>query len=108
MTKRRKYEIEDRKYRIQEYLNGLPYDDYRIAKNKLPLALGVSKRTFERWMYLTTGDKLEIPADKLAIIAKYLGKQIEEFFNYKVPQFNTAKLKALKNEELINRLNLTR
>lgn len=108
MTKRRKYAVEERKYKIQEFLNGLPYDDYRIAKNKLPLALGVSKRTFERWMYLTNEDRLEVPADKLAIIAKYLDKKMEEFFNYKVPQFNTAKLRALENEKLIAQLNLTR
>jgi hypothetical protein len=108
MAKRKKYAVDERKYKIQEFLNSLPYEDYRIAKNKLPLALGVSKRTFERWMYLTHDDRLEVPADKLAIIAKFLGKKIEDFFNYKIPQYNTAKLRSLENEKLIAQLNLTR
>lgn len=108
MSKNKKFSVRDRKYTIQELIYRLPFEEYRIAKNKLPLALGVSKRTFERWMYITLGEKLEVPADKLAIIAKYLGQPIEELFNYKIPQYNTAKLRDLENETLIKQLKLTR
>lgn len=95
-----------RKYNILDRLNQLPHEEYRIAKNKLPLALKISKRTFERWIYLSELDRLEIPADKLAIIAKYLCCTIEELFNYKIPQFNTSKLKMLEDDSLALELNL--
>ncbi len=97
-----------RKYNILKHLKQLPHEEYKIAKNKLPLALNVSKRTFERWMYLTQDQSLEVPADKLAVIAKFFNVKIEEMFNYEIPQINTKHLKKLGNEKIANELNLTR
>ena len=95
-----------RKYTIYTKLNKLTNDDYRIAKNKLPLALNISKRTFDRWMYVYIDEKLEAPADKLAVIAKFLGCKFEEMFNYDIPQYNTSKLKRLTQNNLATDLNL--
>ncbi|GAA4276300.1 hypothetical protein [Aquimarina mytili] len=102
--------IKTKKYKILECLKKLPYEEYRIAKKNLPFALEVSKRTFERWLYLETGSKMQIPADKLAIVSNYLGlESMDELINYEVPQYTTTKLKKLEYEEdinLINELNL--
>ncbi len=98
---RKKTDLKNKKYKILERLKQLPYSEYRIAKEKLPIALDVSKRTFERWLYLTKVDKGEIPADKLAIIASFfgLGDNLGALLNYKVPKFNTKKLEKLKGSD---------
>lgn len=95
-----------RKYTIYQKLNQLPHDEYRIAKHKLPMALKVNKRTFLRWVYLYKDERLEIPADKLAIIAKFLGCSVDEMFNYEIPQFNIAALRRLNHDQLAKDLNL--
>lgn len=97
-----------KKYTIHSKLNKLSYKEYKIARNKLPLALKVNKRTFDRWMRIPIEDAAEIPADKLAVIAKFLGCKIEEMFNYPIPQFNTKKLQALEEDDLAQSLNLIR
>ena len=97
-----------RKYLIFNELNKLPYEEHLIAKSKLPVVLGVSKRTFERWTYLYIDERLEIPADKLAILANYFDCPIEKLFNYTIPQYNTAQLKSLETNQLAEELNLTR
>ena len=96
-----------RKYNILSKLEQLPYKDYSIAKNRLPFVLKVSKRTFERWTYLFVDDKLEAPADKLAIVAKYFNCPLEELFNYPIPQYNTNQLKRLNTNQLAQELGLT-
>ncbi len=96
-----------RKYNILKFLKKLPYDEYAIAKRKLPVACKVSKRTFERWLYVTKEERLEISADKLAVIARFFDCSIEELLNNRIPKHNTHTLKRLHNRELIKSLNLT-
>ncbi|UZO79762.1 hypothetical protein NBT05_12465 [Aquimarina sp. ERC-38] len=99
----------DKKYKILEFLNALPYKEYKIAKRKLPIALDVSKRTFERWLYATMDDRFEISADKLAIIAKFLNlESMDELFNYKIKEVTLATLTSLPDSTLINELNLNK
>ncbi len=95
-----------RKYTIQNKLNRLSYNEYKIAKDKLPIALKINKRTFDRWLYILQEDVAEIPADKLAVIAKFLDCKIEDMFNYQIPQYNTKKLQALKGNNLAKNLKL--
>ncbi|WP_438712636.1 hypothetical protein ACSTS3_10400 [Aquimarina muelleri] len=93
--------VTDKKYRILEYLKKLPHEEYKIAKKKLPLALEVSTRTFERWLYLTIDSKMEVSADKLAIISHFFElDSIDELINYKIKQFNIKKLKAMKDLDI--------
>ncbi|MAQ75595.1 MAG: hypothetical protein CL613_04595 [Aquimarina sp.] len=97
-----------RKYCILKYLKKLPYHEYAIAKRKLPIACKVSKRTFERWLYVTKTERLEVSADKLAIIAKFFDCTIEDLLNHKIPKHNTHTLKRLHDQKLIKQLNLTK
>ncbi len=97
-----------RKYNILKFLKKLPYNEYAIAKRKLPVACRVSKRTFERWLYVTKEERLEISADKLAVIARFFGCSIEELLNNRIPKHDTRTLKRLHNQKLIKSLNLTK
>ncbi len=98
----------ERKYVILQKMQKLPHKDYCIAKNKLPIALKISKRTFEKWMYLEIGDKTEVSADKLAIIAKYLESSIEDMFNYPIPQYNLVQLKKLEENKFAIEIDLVK
>ena len=104
MTKKSK----KRKYLILDKLQSLPYEEYKIAKSRLPLVLGISKRTFERWCYLTITETPEVPVDKIAIVAKYFNCTIEELINYRIPQYDISKLLKLTNSNLAKELKLTR
>ncbi|WP_281991257.1 hypothetical protein [Aquimarina aggregata] len=103
-----KMNMNKRKYNVLQFLKRLPYNEYIIAKRKLPVACKVSKRTFERWLYVTKEERLEISADKLALIANYFNCTIEELLNNKVPKHTTYTLKRLHDQELIKQLNLTK
>lgn len=96
------------KYAILKKMEKLPYREYQIAKNKLPIALKVSKRTFENWMSLRVDDKTEVSADKLALIAKYLGSPLEDMFNYPIPQYNLANLKKLEENKFAIKIDLVK
>ncbi|WP_148639252.1 hypothetical protein [Aquimarina longa] len=99
----------EKKYKILEFLKKLPHEEYRIAKKKLPLALKVSMRTFERWLYLKKEAKMEVSADKLAIISNFLElDSIDELINYEVKQFNKKELQEIESKDidLIKELNL--
>lgn len=95
-----------KKYLIHQKLRQLRHDEYLVAKQKLPTVLNVNKRTFQRWMYLTLEDRLEIPADKLAILAKYFGCKMEDMFNYEIPHYNFSKLRNLRTDWLAREFNL--
>lgn len=106
--KNRKQENKKLKYNILEKLNKLPYEERKIAMKKLPLALKISRRTFERYLSISLEDHTEIPSGKLAIIATYLGCSIENLFNYRIPQFNTLRLKQLEDDDLAIELGFVR
>lgn len=92
------------KYTVKVMLESLPHKEYKVARRKLPEFLGVNERTFARWINAKEGEKLEIPSDKLAVIAKYLNCPLEDMFNYKIPKFKVEKL-AVDNEDVIKSLN---
>ena len=94
------------KYRLSTKLNALPHKEYRIAMAKLPMVCQTSQRTFYRWLSLEKNDKQEIPADKLAILAKYFGCSVEEMFNYTIPQYNTKQLERMKRTNILDKLGL--
>lgn len=94
------------KYAIHQLMEKLSYKEYRIAKNKLPIALKVSKRTFERWMYLELGDKTEVPSDKMAMLAKYFNVKMEDMFNFPIPQYNINELKKMEENKFAIEIDL--
>lgn len=68
------------KYRILELLNGRPHEEYKIAKNRLPIAIKVNPRTFRDWCYITKDEERTIPADKLYQIAEFLEVPMKDMF----------------------------
>lgn len=96
------------KYKIKEKLKSLPFDEFKIAQEKLPVVLKVSTRTFKRWQNAKVGDKLEIPSDKLWIIAKCLNTPIEKMFNYTPPTYSVKNLKSVKAEDFSDEFGLTK
>lgn len=96
------------KYQIQEHLEELPYGHYKIVKKKLPSILGINKRTFHRWLIAKENESLEIPSDKLAIIAKFLNKPIEKMFNYKIPEYNLEHLHTVSEENVLDEFNFSK
>lgn len=96
------------KYKIKEKLQSLPLDDFKIAQQNLPLVLNISSRTFKRWQDAKVGDKLEIPCDKLATIAKCLNTPIEKMFNFNIPEYNLKKLSSISVEDICNEFGLSK
>lgn len=74
------------KYLIHYLLNQLPHNQYRLVQRSLPAKLGVSPETFRKWKYIKKEDKATIPADQLALIAKFFKMSIEDMFNYEIEQ----------------------
>lgn len=96
------------KYRIKEKLESLPYEQYRIAKRTLPKALGITKRTFERYLYTRLDDKYSIPSDHLASLAAYFKCTMEELLSYKPLQITKADLNKLNVSKIARKLGLVK
>jgi len=88
-----------RKYSILEKLEKMSLEQYRVSKNKLPVALGVAKVTFKKWLYIKKGEKAGIPLEKLRIIAGYFNVTIEDLMNEEIPVINYEQLKKLDTLE---------
>lgn len=73
------------KYNIHSKLEELSVKRNRIAKDVLPLALKITKRTFENYCYIKIGDRDNISPDKLQILANYFECSIEELINEPMP-----------------------
>ena len=73
------------KYSIHSKLEDLSVKRNRIAKNILPLALKVTRRTFENYCYIKIGDRDNIAPDKLQILANYFECSIEDLINEPMP-----------------------
>ena len=69
------------KYRILEYLNKLPHQEYKLAKKVLPRALKVSHKTFNDWLYIKADHGRMIPAESLIQLADYFNKHPNDFRN---------------------------
>ncbi|MCT4580370.1 MAG: hypothetical protein N4A35_03050 [Flavobacteriales bacterium] len=76
------------KYNILELLNELSVKQNKMAKKVLPLALKISKRTFELYCYIKIGERNNISPDKLQIIAQYFNCKVDDLLNEKVPPIN--------------------
>ena len=79
-----KYYI-DLKYRLKDKLHQLPYNDYYYAVKGLPGALKISESTFRRYLNTKIDEKYSMPADHMAILAKFLKCRMEDLLNYNPP-----------------------
>lgn len=74
------------KYRIKEKLEELPYSELISAKKNLPKILGISFGSFKRYIYYKNGNPATIPADHLAILARFFNCKTDDMFNYELPR----------------------
>lgn len=81
------------KYRIHDLLNQLPHNQYKMVLKFLPKKLGVSPETFRKWRYIKKTDRATVPADHLALIAKFFKISLDKMFNYEIKQITFESLK---------------
>jgi len=70
------------KYCIKKKLDGLSVQDYKRLRRLIPLALGKTRKTFERYCTLTIDEHGDIPAYDLDVIAECLDCTADELKNY--------------------------
>lgn len=94
------------KYAILERINKLPVDRYKLTKNKLPTALGVTKGTFNMWLYIGVDDHRQIPVNKLQAIAHFLNVKVDTLLN-EPPQIITyEELETVKRENSARKMRI--
>jgi len=86
----------ERKYSILDRLQELPHNKYVIAKKELPKALGVSKSTFDKWIYFKYSEPNQIPLDKIAMLANFFNVRIENLMNEHIVVLNLNRLEELR------------
>lgn len=69
------------KYRLIYLLKNLEQDDYELSLKQLPQHCGVSRRTFERWVYIKKDSHFEIPLNSAMRLALWFQVSIEELYN---------------------------
>lgn len=69
-----------RKFRLQELLNSVPYSNRKQIRDELIQLMEVSESTFDRILYAKEGDKQDISATNLVRITGYLRIKPEELF----------------------------
>ncbi len=87
------------KYLIHYLLNQLPHNKYKLALKHLPKKLGVSPETFRKWKYIKKNDRATIPADQLALIAKFFKISIEDMFNYELKDLSFDTLQEAERKK---------
>lgn len=92
---------EFRKFAILQILNTLPADRSKELKNKLPVLLSVTKQTFATWCNASINSTIDIPATKLALIAKNLNVNIENLFNIKISTIEELHYPCLEPDSII-------
>lgn len=86
------------KYNILPKLNELPLKQNREARKILPLALKITKRTFELYCYIKIGDRNNISPDKLQILANYFNCKVDDLLNEKTPKIDYRSLLNKEND----------
>lgn len=94
------------KYNLLKKLKALPHDRYKLAKNKLPVALGVSKVTFNAWLYIRQDDPRQIPTNKLNAMAHFFNCTIDELVNEAPEIITHEQLQQIADSESRNRFEI--
>lgn len=71
----------ERKYRIVEVLDNLPFSHARNLKAILPSILAISRQQFSKWCNAPIDSSLDIPSSKLLVLAANLSVQPADLFN---------------------------
>ena len=96
------------KYTLKERLNLLTRDEYRSAIRDLPRALGITQRTFYRYMNTRISESYSIPSDDLARLARFFDCRIEDMLNYEPPLLSTKRVKVHNKSDLVMKLRLVK
>ena len=70
------------KYSIKQQMEELPIVDYKKIKKLIPVAIGKTPRTFERYCNIKAEDFADIPTQDLDIIASILSSKADDLKNY--------------------------
>ena len=87
------------KYLIQEKLELLSYKDYQTATQQLPEVLGISPRTFQRYLKTRVFEHYSIPSDDLVKLSQFFNCKVEELLNYDPPPL---RVKGIRKHEKID------
>ncbi len=69
------------KYNILPKLRKLSVEDYEIAMIFFPEALGVSKSTWEKYIYIKQDDSRELRPEQLMVISSFFECSMEDLIN---------------------------
>lgn len=72
------------KYSIKQRLEKLPIVNYKKIKKQIPIAIGKTPKTFQRYCNIKAEDYADIPAQDLDIIASALSCKADDLKNYAV------------------------
>lgn len=87
--------MKDYKYKINEYLHGLPMKDYKKAMKIIPRALNISENTFHNYRNILLGDHKDIPYEKVKKLECLFGiKEHGKLENYRIEEKTIAELLA--------------
>ena len=92
------------KYCIKEKMHQLTVAELRRLRKEIPLALGKTTRTFDRYCTITVDDNADIPALDLDIIASFLSCSADDLKNYVVDNCNRKKRKIRTKHHVAQQL----
>ena len=87
------------KYKINEKLEELCYRDYHTAIQELPRVLGISPRTYQRYLKTRLYERYSVPSDDLVKLSQFFDCKIEDLLNYDPPPL---RLKGIKKHGKID------
>jgi len=73
------------KYKLLEKLEELNYKDYQIAIQELPRVLGITPRTFRRYLKTRIFESYSISGDSLVKLSQFFNCKVEDLLNYDPP-----------------------
>jgi hypothetical protein len=79
---------DERKYKINEYLESLTVKEYKVGIKLIPKLLNVSANTIYNWRDIRLSDREDIPAQKANMLEQLFGMQRGELANYRVDMKN--------------------
>lgn len=96
------------KYNIKAKLEKLPHEDYLKIKSSIPVALGITARTFEKYMYLKQNDEYSIPSDNLFKLATLFKCVPFELYNCEPDPLDFNTLLRPEGNAIAKKFNLTK
>ncbi|MGY4386147.1 hypothetical protein ACVWYN_003197 [Pedobacter sp. UYP24] len=94
MTEENYVQVEEKKYKLEESLNKLTYNEYRFARSILPKIIGKCNNTLNNYSNILLDSKEEIPYT--------IGIKLERFFGLAPGELSNVKIDNSHFRELYN------